>query len=106
MGGLNCCSDRWCATAAFPASFSLGRIRAPAENQKDDDGPDGEARGLKRRIDDLDGLEHVMGTRRGWFGIKVVFGVEMLLGWDIMRRLTEKRSPTEARSRKSGDVAL
>ncbi|KAL6537673.1 hypothetical protein OROHE_012300 [Orobanche hederae] len=56
MGGSNCCSDRWFATAAFSASFSFGRIRAPVENRKDDDGPDGEARGLKRRIDDLDRL--------------------------------------------------
>ncbi|KAL6541154.1 hypothetical protein OROMI_025037 [Orobanche minor] len=102
MGGSNSYNDRWCATAAFPS----GRIRAPAENRKDDDGPDGEARGLKCRIDDLGGLEHVMGTKRDWFGIKVVFGVEMLLGRDIMRRLTEKRSSTEARSRKSGDMAL
>jgi hypothetical protein len=32
-------------------------------------------------------------------------GEEMLLGFDIIRRLTEKRSPIEERSRKLGAVA-
>lgn len=50
--------------------------------------------------------EQVSGTKRGWSWTRGEVGEEMLLGSDIMRRLTEKRSAMEARSRKSGAVAL
>jgi len=56
----------------------------------------------------LTGLqEQVKGTKRGVFGSKGVLREEeeMLDGVDIMRRLTEKRSPMEARSVKLGAVA-
>lgn len=49
--------------------------------------------------------EQAKGTKRGWFGAKVELGEEMLLGSAIMGRLTEKRSPMEARSRKLGAEA-
>lgn len=45
------------------------------------------------------------GTKRGWSGSKDEEGEEMLLGLAIMRRLTEKRSPMVARSRKLGELA-
>lgn len=45
------------------------------------------------------------GTKRGWSGSKGEEGEEMLLGLAIMRRLTEKRSPMVARSRKLGELA-
>lgn len=50
--------------------------------------------------------EQVKGTKRDWSGSRGEEGEDMLLGFDIMRRLTEKRSPIEARSRKSGLAAL
>lgn len=50
--------------------------------------------------------EHLMGTKRDWSGRRGDVGDEMLLGLDIMRRLTAKRSPMEAKSRKSGGVGL
>lgn len=49
--------------------------------------------------------EQVMGMKRGWFGTRGEEGEVMLLGFDIMSRLTEKRSAIEARSRKSGAMA-
>lgn len=50
--------------------------------------------------------EQDSGTKRAWSWIRGEVGEEMLLGFDIMRRLTEKRSAMEARSRKSGAMAL
>lgn len=50
--------------------------------------------------------EHDRGTNRGWSWIRGEVGEEMLLGLEIMRRLTEKRSAMEARSRKLGAMAL
>lgn len=50
--------------------------------------------------------EQDSGTKRGWSWIRGEVGEEMLLGSDIMRRLTAKRSAMEARSRKSGAMAL
>lgn len=50
--------------------------------------------------------EQVRGIKRGWEGRRGVVGSEMLLGVEIMRRLREKRSAMEARSRKLGEVAL
>lgn len=50
--------------------------------------------------------EQDRGIKRGWSWIRGEVGEEMLLGLEIMRRLTEKRSPMEARSRKSGAMAL
>lgn len=50
--------------------------------------------------------EHDMGTKRNWSGMRGEDGEEILLGSDMVRRLRLKRSPTEARSRKSGEVAL
>lgn len=50
--------------------------------------------------------EHFMGTKRDWSGRRGEEGEVMLLGFDIEGRLREKRSPMEARSRKSGFVAL
>lgn len=49
--------------------------------------------------------EHEIGTKRGWPETRAEEGEDMLLGSDILRRLTEKRSPMEARSRKSGALA-
>lgn len=50
--------------------------------------------------------EQVRGIKRGWEGRRGVVGSEMLLGLEIMRRLREKRSAMEARSRKLGEVVL
>jgi hypothetical protein len=49
--------------------------------------------------------EHVRGTKRGWVATRAEEGEDMLLGFDIIRGLTEKRSAMEARLRKSGAVA-
>ena len=49
--------------------------------------------------------EHERGTKRGCPATRVEEGEDMLLGSDILRRLSEKRSPMEARSRKFGAVA-
>lgn len=49
--------------------------------------------------------EHVRGTKRGWLATRGEEGEDMLLGSDIIRRLREKRSAMEARSRKFGAVA-
>lgn len=49
--------------------------------------------------------EQVKGTKRGWFGMSGDDGEDILLGFDIMRRLTEKRSAIEARSSKLGAEA-
>lgn len=49
--------------------------------------------------------EHDRGTKRGWLGMRGDDGEDMLLGFDIMRRLTMKRSAMEARSRKLGAAA-
>lgn len=50
--------------------------------------------------------EQGIGIKRGWPETRVAFEEEMLLGFEIMKRLTEKRSPMVARSRKSGAEAL
>lgn len=50
--------------------------------------------------------EHVMGIKRGWSLTRVVFGLEILLGFAIISLLTENRSPIEAKSRNSGALAL
>lgn len=50
--------------------------------------------------------EQVSGTKRDWLGMRGDDGDDdMLLGFEIIRRLTEKRSPMEARSRRFGAVA-
>ncbi|KAF7806978.1 uncharacterized protein G2W53_039139 [Senna tora] len=49
--------------------------------------------------------EQGIGMKRGCSGTREEEGEEMLLGFEIMRRLTEKRSPMEPRSRKSGAEA-
>lgn len=43
--------------------------------------------------------EQRIGTKRDWSGRRGEVGDEMLLGFAIMRRLREKRSATEAKSR-------
>ncbi|CAN1128933.1 hypothetical protein LINPERHAP2_LOCUS4930 [Linum perenne] len=48
--------------------------------------------------------EQVKGTKSCWVGVKGEDALEMLLGLEIMRRLTEKRSAMEAKSRKLGGV--
>ncbi|CAI0465639.1 unnamed protein product, partial [Linum tenue] len=55
------------------------------------------------RVYDLD--RRVNGTKSGWLGNNDAAGSEMLLGLETMRRLTEKRSPMEAKSRKLGGEA-
>ncbi|CAN0887161.1 hypothetical protein LINGRAHAP2_LOCUS15553 [Linum grandiflorum] len=49
--------------------------------------------------------EQVSGTKSGWFGVRAADGSEMLLGFEIMSRLTENRSPMEAKSREFGGAA-
>lgn len=54
----------------------------------------------------LTGLqEHERGIKRGWLLTKGMEGDEMLLGVEIITRLTPKRSPIVARSVKLGLVA-
>lgn len=49
--------------------------------------------------------EHASGTKRGWLGRRGEVKDDILLGFEIIRRLTEKRSPMEARSMNSGAMA-
>lgn len=42
--------------------------------------------------------EQVIGMKRGWFRMSGEVGSDMLLGLEIIKRLTEKRSAIVARS--------
>lgn len=49
--------------------------------------------------------EHVIGIKRGWLGERGEVREVKLLGLAIIGRLTEKRSPMEARSSWLGPMA-